>query len=397
MPAMAVRQHERSNWAYIWTFMAIYLDNAATTLLDGRVIRFIDSIYKHGMANPSSQHRAGIRAAVLIENARQLIARSIHAEPDEIYFFSSGTEVNNTVLHGVACVHKKRGSHIVVSSIEHPSILEQVRWLQKHGLRVSYVKVDRHGLVDPGDVAQQVTSKTILVSVMHANNEIGTIQPVKALGQFCRKKGVYFHTDASQSFTKVPIDVRKDHLDLVTLNSHKIHGPKGIAALYIRKGVEIDPLIHGGHQENGMRAGTYNTEGIAGFGKAVEIVDQRDIVRMRSLRDQLIRQIESNVPGAVLNGSRHKRLCNNVNFSFQGVKGKELLSLLNKKNIYVSTGSACFSNTATISYVLQALGVGQQQADGAIRMTLSKWTTKKEIDVVVRNIISMVAGIRRKA
>ncbi len=376
--------------------MPIYLDNAATTHLDRRVIQTVYACAKEKLGNASSQHRWGVQAAVVVEGARQIVARSINADHREIYFFSSGTESNNAAIQGAAFAHRKHGDHIIVSAVEHPSVLEPVRWLQTQGFRISYIKVDRQGLVDPKDVSREITKRTIIVSVMHANNEIGTIQPVRAIGALCRRKGVLFHTDACQSFTKVPIDVRKDRLDLVTLNSHKIHGPRGVSALYIRKGVKIDPLIRGGHQENGVRAGTYNTEGIAGFGKAVEIADQRDVTRMQGLRDYFIRQIETNIAGVVLNGSRHQRLCNNINFSFPGVTGKPMFALLNKKGIYVATGSACVANTATLSHVLQALDAGQERADGAIRMTLSKWTTKKEIDVAVKSIMSILDGIRRK-
>jgi cysteine desulfurase len=375
--------------------MKIYLDNAATTFLDERIMRFLRS-FKQKLGNASSQHRLGVQAAIVVENARQTIAKSINADARDVYFVSGGTEANNTVMKGIAFARKRHGNHIVVSVIEHPSILEPARWLQKQGFQISYVGVSREGLVDPVDVGRAITKKTILVSIMHANNEIGTIQPVRAIGRLCRQRGVYFHTDACQSFTKVPLDVRRDHLDLVTLNSHKIHGPGGVGALYIRKGVEIDPLMHGGNHENGMRAGTHDTEGIAGFGKAVEIADRRDVVKMLELRDYFIERIETDIEGALLNGSRRKRLCNNVNFSFQGVKAKELFLSLNKKDIYVSTGSACSARELAVSHVLQALNINQDQAKGAVRMSLSKSTTKKDIDRVVKNLKIAVTNIRRK-
>ncbi len=377
--------------------MGIYLDHAATTFPDPKVLQAVSRCCQQGLGNASAQHRAGVQAAMVVEHARQVIAGSIHADSQELYFFSGGTEVNNAVMKGIAGARRKYGRHIIVSAIEHPSILEPARWLEKQGFRVSYVPVDRQGRVDPDDIRRSMTKKTILVSVMQANNEIGTVQPVKAIGQLCRQQGVYFHTDASQSFTKIPIDVRRDYLDLVTLSSHKVHGPKGVGALYMRQGIQIDPLMHGGSHEHGIRAGTYNTEGIAGFGKAVEISDRRDIVRMRRLRDYFIRQVEMHVPGARLNGSRQARVCNNVNFSFEGLTGKGLFSVLNKKNIFVATGSACASNELKVSHVLQALGIGQERANGAVRMTLSKWTTKKEIDAVVKAIRSSVNKIRVQA
>ena len=377
--------------------MPIYLDNAATTFPDERVIQTILSCLRNRSANASSQHRAGIQAAMLIENARKLVAQTINADIDEVYFEAGGTESNNAVIKGVAAARKEHGDHIIVSAIEHPSILEPARWLQRQGFRISYVKVDREGVVDPADVVREITSETILVSVMHANNEIGTIQPIKMIGQICREKEIYFHTDACQSFTKVPIDVRRDFLDMVTLNSHKIHGPKGVSALYVRKGVVIDPLMHGGQQEHGLRAGTHNIEGIVGFGRAVEIVNGNDVVRMTHLRDHFIHQIENNIAGVVLHGARQQRLCNNINLSFQGVKGKELFAQLNAKRIFVSTGSACTSNILEASHVLLALGINATQAHEAVRLTLSKWTTKKDIDSVVNYLKSFVAKARRNA
>lgn len=374
----------------------IYLDNAATTFLDRQVASFICSFYKKDMGNASSQHRLGIQAAVVIEKARQVIAGSIKADPKEIFFFSGGTEANNTVIKGIALARKRQGNHVIVSAIEHPSILEPARWLQRQGFRVSYLPVNPEGFVDPADVKRAMTPRTILVSVMHANNEIGTIEPIRPIGALCRKRGVIFHTDACQSFTKVPLDVECDCLDAVTLNGHKIHGPRGVGALYVRKGLVLDAFMHGGHQENGMRAGTYNTEGIAGFGKAVEIADNRDVARMTKLRDYCIQEIENRIAGVSLNGPRQQRLCNNLNFSFSGAAGKELFLLLNAGNIFVSTASACSSNALQASHVLQALNVNDDRAHGAVRISLSKKNTKEEIDHVVSSLAGFLKKIRRK-
>lgn len=375
--------------------MFIYLDNAATTFLDKRVMDAASSVSRQKLGNASSQHRLGIQAALVVEKAREIVARRINAGAQEVYFSSGGTEANNAAIKGVAFARRRHGNHIVVSAIEHASVLEPARWLQDHGFQVSFVGVDRNGLVDPHDVRRAVSPKTILVSVMHANNEIGTIQPIRALGKLCRQKGIYFHTDACQSFTRVPIDVRRDCLDLVTLNSHKIHGPRGVGALYVRKGLEIDPLMHGGGHEHGLRAGTYHTEGIAAFGRAVEIADGRDIGKILALRDYFIHEIETRIKGAFLNGSRRKRLCHNINFSFEGVQGKELSVLLNKRNIFVSAGSACSSRVLAASHVLTAIDVGLERAHGAVRMSLSKWTTRRDVDLVVKELQRIIQHVRR--
>jgi cysteine desulfurase len=377
--------------------MAIYLDNAATTFLDSRVKRAMDRAAGQRLGNASAQHRAGIRAAMAVEKSRQALASALGADPAEIYFFSGGTEVNNTVIKGAVFARRSAGDHVIVSAVEHASVLEPARWLEHHGFRVSYAGVDGEGRVSPSEVKRLLTPQTILVSVMQANNEIGTIQPVQAIGRICRARGIFFHTDACQSFTKVPLDVRHAAVDAVTISGHKIHGPRGVGVLYLRRGVRLDPLLHGGAQEGGLRPGTYNTEAVAGLGEAVRIASASAVERMTRLRDYFIAQVETAIPRARLNGSRRERLCNNVNFSFDGVTGKALFAALNRRNIFVSTGSACAANALTPSHVLMALGVSRERADGAIRLSLGQFTTRKDIDAVVKALKIAVAQLRAKA
>lgn len=369
----------------------IYLDNASTTFIDSRVREAMVSFLNEKAGNASSVHRLGVKAAVAVERARGVIAGAIKAAPTEIVFTSGGTESNNLALKGAARALREKGDHVVVSAIEHPSVLETARWLERNGFRVTYLPVDGEGLVDPGEVAKAVTDKTILVSVMHGNNELGTIQPIEEIGKICRSKGALFHTDACQSFTKEDIDVERQFLDLASLNAHKIHGPRGVGALYIRKGIELEPLFHGGGQEDGLRSGTYNTEGIAGFGKAVETAGGADIDNMRKLRDYFIEAVLGGIKTARLNGHRWKRLCNFVNFLFPGKDGKEIADALNARGIVVSPGSACHARQSTPSAVLLALGLSPEEARGGVRITLSKWTTRGEIDRTVEALAAVAA------
>ncbi len=370
--------------------MEIYLDNAATSKLDPEVEKAMLLCQDLKMMNASSFHKLGLKAAKAIERAREIIAQKIDAGPRELIFTSGGTESNNHAIKGVAFANIERGNHIITSKIEHPSIIEATKWLENRGFEITYLSVDKEGLVDLIDVEKAIKKKTILVSVIHGNNEIGTIEPIYEIGSICRKKGVYFHVDACQSFTKTDLNIKKQKLDLVTLNAHKIHGPKGIGALYIREGVRIDPFLHGGGQERGLRSGTYNTEGIVGFGRAAEIADAGDIKKMIGLRDYFIQRIQNSVTGVILNGPRDNRLCNNVNLRFNSVSGHTLARLLNDRNIFVSAGSACSSTKLGPSHVLLAIGLKPELADGGIRFSLSKWTTDKELDFVVKNIAEIV-------
>ncbi len=373
--------------------MNIYLDNAATTQIDPLVTKAILEFQKSGVGNASSIHKFGLRAAQGVEKARQVIAKKINAQSKELIFTSGGTESNNLALLGVI----KKDDHLIVSKIEHPSILEVAKYLESIGVRVTFLDVDKNGLVDPQIVLEKIQKNTKLVSIIHANNEIGTIQPIKEIGAICRQRNVLFHVDASQSFTKLEFDVENFNVDLATLSSHKIHGPKGVGCLFIRDGVKVNPLFFGGHQENGLRPGTYNSEGIVGFGKAVEISDEKTNLQVLKLRDYFIAEVEKNLESVFLTGSREKRICNNVNFVFEKVSGRELLTELNRRGIYVSMGSACFSNNLSPSSVLLAIGVDAQKAMSAIRFSLSKFNTVKEINIVVKNLKEIVVSLRNKS
>jgi cysteine desulfurase len=368
--------------------MTIYLDNAATTGLDPAVLQTMAQFQGTTTGNASAVHRLGVAAATGVETARQRIAEAIGALPGEIIFTSGGTESNNCALKGAAAARSHRGRHIVTTVIEHPSVLETVRWLAAAGFAVTYLPVDGQGFVDPDEVRRQLRPGTILVSIIHANNEIGTIEPIEPIGALCRERDIYFHTDACQSLTHTTLDVGKQHIDLAALNAHKIHGPRGVGALYVRTGVQLEPLLHGGGQEGGLRSGTYNVEGIAGFGAAVGLAQLQDNERMEQLRDYFITTLTGRIPGVRLNGPRLQRLCNNVNVSFRDINGKDLFTHLNRAGVIVSAGSACHAAKDTPSHVLRAIGLPVTVAKSALRFSLSKWTTREEID----RVLDLLAG-----
>ena len=348
--------------------------------MDPRVAEAVLAAGQLGLGNASSIHGPGVRAAARIELARAQLARRLGAAPEDVVFTATGTEANNWALIGTCLAEGARGKHLIVSRIEHPSILAAARWLGARGFQVTEAGVDSEGRVDLDTLARAITDRTVLVSIMHANNEVGVLQDLAAIGRLCASRGCLFHTDACQSFTRAPIDVRAMNLDLASVNAHKIHGPKGVAALFVKKGTRIAPIMHGGGQEQGLRSGTYNTEGIIGFGLAAEIADEADNARMTALRDRLIARVLETIPGSVLNGPREGRLCNNANFSVEGVSAKELLFALDKAKIYVSVGSACSSGKKTPSHVLLAMGRDAAAAAESFRVSLSKWTTPAEID-----------------
>lgn len=376
--------------------MKIYLDNAATSAIDARVLEAMEACQTAKMMNASSPHKLGIVAARAIEKTREIIASKIQSKAEEIVFTSGGTESNNLAIMGVAFANRMRGKHIITSGIEHSSVLETTRWLETQGFKVTCLKVDKEGFVSPRDVEKAIKKETVLVSVMHANNEIGTIEPIKEIGMICRSKNVYFHSDACQSFAKTEINVISQNLDLVTFNAHKIHGPKGIGALFVRKGTKIDPILHGGGQEGGYRPGTQNTEGIVGFGKAVEIFEETDIFQMEKMRDRLLRKIQDSIKGVDLNGPRDKRLCSNIHLRFRSVNGQLLSRELNQNDIYVSVGAACFSTKTVPSHVLLALGMAPEVAQETIRISLSRWTTLLEVDTVAQVLQKTVQHLRSK-
>jgi len=372
----------------------IYLDNAASTKIDPNVLKAMKPFFIEKYGNASSLHHKGREAKEALELARKIIAKKINTKPDEIVFTGSGTESNNFCLKGVAFTNKNKGNHIITTKIEHDCVLNSCKWLEKQGFDITYLDVDKEGFIDFKKLENAITPKTILVSIIHGSNEIGTIQDIEAIGKICRKKGVLFHSDACQSFTKIPIDVEKQNIDLMTVNAHKIHGPKGVGALYIKKGIKITPLLHGGGHEFGLRSSTENVAGIVGFAKAVEIADEKSINHMNKLRDKLINGVLK-IPDTKLNGSKEKRLCNNANFSFKYVEGEAIGALLDVKGVCSSTGSACSAKSLEPSHVLTAIGLKPEEAHGSLRLSLSKFTTEQEIDYVLDIFPGIIKKLRK--
>ncbi len=381
--------------------MNVYLDNAASTPVDPRVLEAIQPYYHETFANASSLHSPGRKAREAIESARAKIASLIGARrPEEVIFTSGGTESNNLALKGVAFANRRQGRHIITTRIEHDCILNSAAWLEGQGFSVTYLNVDSEGLVRPADLAAALRDDTILVSVMHANHEIGTVEPVRELARICAERNVPFHTDACQTFGKLPIDVQKDGFGLVTLNSHKIYGPKGVGALYVRSSVRIDPWQHGGGHEFGLRSSTENVPGIVGFAEAAELCEaerSREIPRLTRLRDRILDTVLSSSWGAYLNGHRRQRLPTNANVGFFGLEGEAitLLLRLDERGIAVATGSACSSHQGDQpSHVLLAIGRDPVQARGALRVTLGRFNTEAEIDYFLEELRSAVGSLR---
>ena len=377
----------------------IYLDYAASTPIHPQVLRVINNHLKNNFANSMSLHFFGQKAATAVEESRRKIAQIINAKPEEIIFTSSATESNNLALKGVAFSAKKKGkNHLIVSSIEHDCVLESAKWLQTQGFKVSFLPVDKYGFINFDELKKLIGKNTFLVSVMHANNEIGTIQDIAEIGKICRQKSVYFHTDAAQTFGREKIDVEEMNIDLLTASSHKIYGPKGAALLYVRKGVMIEPILHGGGHEGGLRSSTLNVPAIIGFAEASEIMQKeakKENERLKKLRDYMIEQILIQIPRTHLNGHPQKRLANNINISFNGVEGESLVMELSFAGIAVSTGSACSSKNLMPSHVLQALGLPPQEAHGSLRISLGRYTTKEEIDKTIFALKKNVEKLRK--
>ncbi len=374
----------------------IYFDNAATTKVDEKVLKAMMPYFTEKYGNASSQHLAGSDVKIALENSRKTIAKKINAKNSEVVFTSGGTEGNNFVLKGLFFENYPKKNHIITTKIEHDSILKTCKWLEKQGCKVTYLDVDFEGFVNLKDLENAVTSETFLVSVMHANNEIGVIQDIEEIGKICKEKKVLFHTDACQSFTKVELNVVKQNIDLMTLNAHKIYGPKGVGALYVSDKVkhEIVPLLHGGGHESKLRSGTENIPGIVGFAEAVRISNRKDNLKMEKLRDKLIENLLK-IKNVKLNGSFEKRLCNNVNVSFMNIEGEAVGGYLESFGIYTSTGSACMSNTLESSHVLKALGFEPLRANSSLRISLSKYNTEEEIDYFLKKISGIVKKLRR--
>ena len=376
----------------------IYLDNAATTKTAPEVVEAMLPYFSEFYGNPSSIYEIAGKSKEAITKAREQIAQVIGARPEEIYFTSGGTEADNWALAATYEAYASKGNHIITTKIEHHAILHTCEYLEKQrGARVTYVDVDENGIVKLDDLQKAITPETILISVMTANNEIGTIQPVEEIGRIAKEHNILFHTDAVQAFGQIPLSVDECHIDMLSSSGHKINGPKGIGFLYIRKGVKIRSFIHGGAQERKRRAGTENVPGIVGLGKAAELafktMDER-AAKETELRDYMIRRIEQEIPYCRLNGDRKKRLPNNVNFSFQFIEGESLLIMLDMKGICASSGSACTSGSLDPSHVLLAIGLPHEIAHGSLRMTLGADTTKEDVDYVVDCLKEIVAQLR---
>lgn len=378
----------------------IYLDHAATTPIDPTVVKAMEPYFSTVYGNPSSTHALGNDAQHAVESSRQTVANILRCQPSEIVFTSGGTESINLALQGVARALKNKGNHIITSAIEHPAVLETCRYLaENEGFKITHLRVDQYGVVDPVELEKAITQDTILVSIMYANNEIGTIQNIPTLANICRKKNVYFHTDACQAAGLLDICVDNLGVDLMTLNASKIYGPKGTGILYIRTGVCIQPLFFGGGQEHNLRSGTENVPGIVGFTKALSLAEQQqeqETKRLSILRDQLISGIQQTIPHAILHGHPTKRLPNNVNFSFPTIDGDAFVTLLSQHGIFASTGSACTSSTIEPSHVLVALGLPETEAYSSIRFTLGKNTTEQDIHNVLKLLPLLLQQTRQQ-
>ncbi len=370
----------------------IYLDNAATTQVAPEVINTINKCMKENYGNPNSLHKQGRKSKDLMEKSRKTIASQIGSEPSEIIFTSGGTESDNLAIKG--SMKGNEGNHIITTEIEHPAVLNTCKQLEKEGYEVTYLPVDRKGFIDLKELENSITEDTVVVSVMAVNNEIGTIQKLDKIGEICEKKEVLFHTDAVQAFTKIELDVNDLNIDLMSLSSHKIHGPNGVGALYVDKNASIQKIMNGGHQESDLRPGTQNVPGIAGFAKAVKLATDQQNKRMRRLRDMLAERLLK-IPETKLNGAKNQRVCNNLNITFQNVDAQDLMKHLNHKGIAVSAGSACTSQTLEPSHVLKAIGLTEKEGRSTIRLTLSRYNTEEEMKTAAKQIEGIVTSLRK--
>ena len=376
----------------------IYLDYATTTPVDPRVVKAMSPYFTEKFGNTMSLHNFGQEAKGALEESREKIASLIGAKPNEIIFTSSATESNNLALKGIAFTNRKKGKHIIISSIEHPCVMESAKWLEVQGFEITRLPVNKYGFINPDDVKKAIKKETILISVIHASNEIGTIQPIKEIGKICKEKGVYFHTDTVQSFGKVPIDVNKMNIDLLSASSHKMYGPKGAACLFIREGTRIEPILHGGGQESGLRSSTVNVPAIVGFAEACKICKRemkKEAQRQIKLRDKLIKGVLRGIKRAYLNGHPQKRLPNNTNFWFEFIEGESMVIQLDLLRVAASTGSACSSLKLEPSHILLAIGLKPEQAHGSLRLSLGRWTTEKEINYVLEILPEVIKKLRK--
>lgn len=377
---------------------AIYLDHAATTYTRKEVLEEMLPFFTEQYGNPSSIHKFGRDVKKNIDIARERVAKALGALPEEIYFTAGGSEADNWAIKGAAYAYRNKGNHIITTSIEHHAVLHTCEYLEKEGFEVTYLPVDQYGLVSVEDVKNAITDKTILISIMYANNEIGTIQPIAEIGKLAKEKGICFHTDAVQAVGSIKIDVKEQNIDMLSLSAHKFYGPKGVGALYVRKGVKLVNFVHGGAQERGKRAGTENTPGIIGLGKAIELATanlEEHNRRIQSLRDKLIKGVMEKIPYTRLNGHPEKRLPNNANFSFEFIEGESLLLNLDMKGIAGSSGSACTSGSLDPSHVLLAIGLSHEIAHGSLRLTFGEVNTEEDVDYVLEVLPEIVERLRQ--
>ncbi len=378
---------------------SIYMDNNATTSLKREVYDAMVPYLTEYYGNASSKfYQIGRDAEAAVYKARETVANAIGAKVNEIYFTASGCEADNWALKGIAFANSAKGNHIITSEIEHHAILHACKWLEKQGFKVTYLPVDKDGRVDPADVENAIDENTILISIMTANNEIGTIQPIREISEIAKAHKVIFHTDAVQAIGHMPVDVKELGVDMLSLSGHKFHGPKGVGVLYIRNGVRIENLIHGGGQERGKRAATENLAGIVGIAKAIELATENleeNMAKLKSLRDRLIKGISENIPYCRLNGSTQHRLCNNVNFSFKYIEGESILMLLDMYGVAASSGSACASGSLDPSHVLLAIGLPHEIAHGSLRLSVGDENTEEEVDYVIEVLPKIVERLRQ--
>jgi len=375
----------------------VYLDNNATTPLDPRVGEKMSQFLREHFGNPSSLYPIGRQVKEIVNEARETVAKALGAKKTEIVFTGSGTEADNFALIGVLDAFPEK-NEIITSAVEHPAVLETGNYLERKGIKVTYVPVDQYGTVDLNSIKDSITPKTALISIMHANNEIGTIQPIKEIGKIAKEKGVLFHTDAVQTFGKTEVKVNDIGVDLLSISAHKIYGPKGVGALYIRRGTQIVPFIHGGHQERLLRAGTENTSGIVGLGEAVKLIleqGKKDKERIEKLAERLKKGIETKIPKVKLNGHPKNRIKGTLNFSYFGLEAEAILLALATKDIYVSTGSACSEDSEEVSHVLQAIGLKPEIARSSIRMSLGRFNTDDDVDTVLKELPEIVESLRK--
>lgn len=375
----------------------VYLDHAATTYVKEEVLEEMMPYFNKNFGNPSSLYKIGQDNKKAVDIAKARIAKAIGAKVDEIYFTAGGCEADNWVLKGIAFANQERGNHIITTSIEHPAIINSCKFLEKHGFEVTYLDVDEYGMISLNELEKSIKDTTILISIMFANNEIGTVQPIKEIGEIAKKYKVYFHTDAVQAVGSIKIDVDKMSIDMLSMSGHKFYGPKGIGVLYIKNGTNIENLIHGGGQENGKRAGTENVPAIVGIGKAIDIAYNnfdKNNEKTLFLRERLIEGIISKIPSARLNGHRTSRLPGNVNFSFEGIEGGALLELLNLEGISASAGSACSAKNAKPSHVLSAIGLESDKIRGSLRLSIGADNTEEDIDYAIDVLTSSVEKLR---